>query len=146
VKVYAVDVGYGQLAWKLRQDPRVVVMERTNIRDLTPDSLPDPPDFFTIDCAFISLRLVLPALRPLLAPGASGVALIKPQFEAGRKHVGKGGVVRDELARDRAVSDVLAVAVEIGFEGGAIVRSPLAGPAGNIEFLARLRLVGPGVS
>lgn len=141
-RVYAVDVGYGQLAWKLRQDDRVVVMERTNIRELTPDRLHERPDFFTIDCSFISLRLVLPPLKELLADGATGVALIKPQFEAGRDQVGKGGVVRDEQVRQDVVDQVVAEAVRLGFECRGVIPSPLLGPAGNREFLAYLSL-GP---
>lgn len=139
-RVYAVDVGYGQLAWTLRQDPRVVVMERTNIRRLTSDDLPEHPAFFTADCSFISLRLVLPPLRPLLMPGAEGVVLVKPQFEAGPELVGKGGVVRDEAVRAAVVQDVLSAARELGFSDLAVIPSPLLGPAGNQEFLAHLRL------
>jgi 23S rRNA (cytidine1920-2'-O)/16S rRNA (cytidine1409-2'-O)-methyltransferase len=137
-KVYAVDVGYGQLDWRLRQDPRVVVMERTNIREMTPQSLPDPPEFFTADCSFISLRIVLPSLRPLLADTAEGVALIKPQFEAGREEVGKGGVVRDPAVHERVIADVRAAAETAGFDVRGVINSPLEGPAGNREFLAHL--------
>jgi 23S rRNA (cytidine1920-2'-O)/16S rRNA (cytidine1409-2'-O)-methyltransferase len=139
-RVYAVDVGYGQLDWKLRQDPRVVVMERTNIRSLTPDQMPERPNFFTIDCSFISLRLVLPPLKALLAEQAEGVALIKPQFEAGKELVGKGGVVRDADIHERVVSDVTDAARELGFQPAGVIPSPLIGPAGNREFLAYLRL------
>lgn len=139
-RVYAVDVGYGQLAWKLRQDPRVIVMERTNIRSLTAEQMPEQPDFFTIDCSFISLRLVLPPLKALLKPAAAGVILIKPQFEAGKELVGKGGVVRDAEVHERVVSDVVAAAEELGFEPLGVIPSPLTGPAGNREFLAHLRL------
>lgn len=135
-KVYAVDVGYGQLDWKLRQDPRVTVLERTNIRNLTPHQMPEPPDFFTVDCSFISLRLVLPALRPLLAPGAEGIVLIKPQFEAGREQVGKGGVVRDQTIREQVVREVADAVQRLGFNVHGVIPSPLQGPAGNIEFLA----------
>ena len=137
-KVYAVDVGYGQLDWKLRQDPRVVVMERTNVREMTPESLSDRPDFFTVDCSFISLRIVLPALRPLLADAAEGVALIKPQFEAGREEVGKGGVVRDPAVHERVIADVRDAAERAGFDTRGVINSPLEGPAGNREFLAHL--------
>lgn len=140
-RVYAVDVGYGQLAWKLRQEPRVIVMERTNIRSLTPDQMPERPNFFTIDCSFISLRLVLPPLKGLLAENAQGVALIKPQFEAGKELVGKGGVVRDEEVHRRVVEEVTAGARELGFETAGVIPSPLLGPAGNREFLAHLRLL-----
>ncbi len=139
-RVYAVDVGYGQLAWRLRQDPRVVVMERTNIRAVTPDSLPEQPNLFVADCSFISLRLVLPPLRDLLAPGAEGIVLIKPQFEAGRNLVGKGGVVRDPSVHEQVIQEVIAAAEGLGFTPLGVVPSPLLGPAGNKEFLAHLRL------
>ncbi len=139
-RVYAIDVGYGQLAWSLRQDPRVVVMERANIRHVTPDVLPEKPTFFTADCSFISLRLVLPPLCSLLAPGAEGVVLVKPQFEAGPELVGRGGVVRDEAVRAAVVQEVLTAARELGFSDLAVIPSPLLGPAGNQEFLAHLRL------
>jgi 23S rRNA (cytidine1920-2'-O)/16S rRNA (cytidine1409-2'-O)-methyltransferase len=137
-RVYAVDVGYGQLAWKLRQDPRVVVIERTNIREL--DQLPERPDFFTVDCSFISLRLVLAPLKKLLAKNAEGVILIKPQFEAGKDKVGKGGVIRDEAVHADVVRQVTQDAVDLGFHVRAIIESPLLGPAGNKEFLAYLTL------
>lgn len=137
-KVYAVDVGYGQLAWKLRTDPRVVVMERTNIRNVSPDDFPEKPTFFTADCSFISLRLVLPPLRAILAPAAAGVVLIKPQFEAGRSQVGKGGVVRDPKVHDAVIAKVIESAREFGFMPGRVIPSPLLGPAGNREFLAAL--------
>ena len=138
-KVYAVDVGYGQLAWKLRQDPRVVVLERTNIRALTRDRLEEAPAFFTADCSIISLRPVLPPLIELLTPDAGGVVLIKPQFEAGRELVGKGGVVRDEAVREGVVEEVCAQARALGFGRIDVIPSPLLGPAGNREFLAYLR-------
>lgn len=138
-KVYAVDVGYGQLAWKLRQDPRVVVLERMNIRALTRDRLDETPAFFTADCSFISLRLVLPPLIQLLTADAGGVVLIKPQFEAGRELVGKGGVVRDEAVREHVVEEVCAQARALGFGRIDVIPSPLLGPAGNREFLAYLR-------
>lgn len=139
-QVWAVDVGYGQLAWTLRQDPRVHVMERTNIRHVTPGQFDQPFTFFTADCSFISLRLVLPAVRPLLARNAHGVVLVKPQFEAGKDQVGKGGVVRDEMIREQAVEEVIAAAEKLGFVSEGVVPSPLLGPAGNKEFLAHLRL------
>jgi 23S rRNA (cytidine1920-2'-O)/16S rRNA (cytidine1409-2'-O)-methyltransferase len=139
-KVYAVDVGYGQLAWTLRQDPRVVVMERINARNLTPDMLAERPAFFVADCSFISLKLVLPPLRALLEPGAAGIVLIKPQFEAGRDQVGKGGVVRDPAVHERVVQQVLSDATAIGFDEIGVIPSPLLGPAGNREFLAYLRM------
>ena len=137
-KVYAVDVGYGQLAWELRQDARVVVMERCNIRSLTPDMLDERPEFFTADCSFISVRLVLSALMPLLAPEREGVILIKPQFEAGRERVGRGGVVRDPEVHASVIDEVSAYARTLGFQEVAVVPSPLLGPAGNREFLAWL--------
>ncbi|GMW03524.1 MAG: TlyA family rRNA (cytidine-2'-O)-methyltransferase [Candidatus Hydrogenedentota bacterium] len=139
-RVYSVDVGYGQLAWKLRQDPRVVVMERTNIRQLKPEALSEKPTFFVADCSFISLRLVLPPLKALIAPGAEGVVLIKPQFEAGKADVGKGGVVRDPEVHQRVIEEVLEAAGKLGFEKRGVVESPLVGPAGNVEFLAYLGL------
>lgn len=144
-RVYAVDVGYGQLAWTLRQDPRVVVMERTNIRDLSPEQLPERPVFFVVDCSFISLRLVLPPLVALLAAEASGVVLIKPQFEAGREQVGKGGVVRDADVHARVIEEVTEEAGRLGLASLGVMASPLLGPAGNREFLAHLRrtAVGP---
>ena len=139
-RVYAVDVGYGQLAWKLRQDPRVVVLERTNIRNLTPDRVPGPAMFFTADCSFISLQLVLPALKVCLAPNSRGIALIKPQFEAGKGLVGKGGVIRDAEVHRRVVEEVLRAAQGLGFSNLGVLPSPLLGPAGNREFLAYLVL------
>ncbi len=138
-RVYAVDVGYGQLAWTLRQDPRVIVMERTNIRHLTPDQLPERPSFFTADCSFISLRVVLPPLRALCTENAQGIVLIKPQFEAESDEVSKGGVVHDEAVRERAVEEVLRSARTLGFHENTVIPSPLKGPAGNTEFLAHLR-------
>ncbi|HPU97678.1 MAG TPA: TlyA family RNA methyltransferase [Candidatus Hydrogenedentes bacterium] len=136
--VYAVDVGYGQLDWKLRGDDRVVVLERRNIRFLEPSELPEIPDFFTVDCSFISLRLVLPAVRRLVSPAAQGVALIKPQFEAGREQVGRGGVVRDPAIHEQVIESIRALALELGFPGFRVIPSPLLGPAGNREFLAWL--------
>jgi 23S rRNA (cytidine1920-2'-O)/16S rRNA (cytidine1409-2'-O)-methyltransferase len=138
-KVYAVDVGYGQLAWKLRQNDRVVVMERCNIRYLTPDMLPDKPAFFTVDCSFISLELVLPPLAAVLEENAEGVVLIKPQFEAGRHQIGKGGVVRDPSVHDQVIASIRDLAANLGFDDISIAPSPLIGPAGNREFLAWLR-------
>ena len=135
-RVYAVDVGYGQLAWKLRQDPRVVVMERTNIRYL--ESLPEPVDIATIDVSFISLRLVLPAVVRLLKPQADVVALVKPQFEAGREQVGKGGVVRDPNVHRQVLVGILDFARSLGLHPYGLVPSPLRGPAGNVEFFAHL--------
>lgn len=134
--VYAVDVGYGQLAWRLRNNPRVVVMERTNIRHVT--SLPEGADLAVIDTSFISLRLVLPSVQPLLRPGADAVPLIKPQFEAGREKVGRKGVVRDAAVWREVLQDVLRFAQETGWDVRGLLRSPVRGPAGNVEFLAHL--------
>lgn len=139
-KVYAVDVGYGQLDWKLRQDPRVVVLERTNIRHLDPTLLPEPPSLFAVDCSFISLRLVLPPLKNLLARPAEGVVLIKPQFEAGRELVPRGGVVRDAEVHAKVIESVREAAQSLGFSVASVMQSPLEGPAGNKEFLAHLVL------
>lgn len=138
-KVYAVDVAYGQLDWKLRQDDRVQVMERFNIRHLTRESLGDCPAFFTADCSFISLRLVLPPIAAVLAPQGEGVVLIKPQFEAERERVGEGGVVREESVRQATVDDVCQTAQTLGFSEIDVIPSPLKGPAGNTEYLAWLR-------
>jgi len=131
-RVYAIDVGYGQLAWKLRHDPRVVVMERTNIRYL--ESLPEPVDIATIDVSFISLRLVVPSVLRLLKPRADIVALIKPQFEAGREQVGKGGVVRDPAVHREVLLGLLGFAAQKGLSTRGLIPSPLLGPAGNVEF------------
>lgn len=145
--VYAVDVGYGILDWRLRQDPRVITVERTNIRYLTqlpplPNTPLDAPaphaECAVIDVAFISLRIVLPAVQHLILPGAWVVALIKPQFEAGAHEVGRGGVVRDPAIHERVIRDVLAAATTLGFVPRGQTRSPLTGPAGNVEFLAWL--------
>jgi len=133
-RVYAIDVGYGQLAWKLRQDPRVVVMERVNVRYL--HALPEPVDLATIDASFISLKLVLPAVIRLLTPEGQIVALIKPQFEAGRAQVGKGGVVKDTLVHRAVLHDMLSWTLEHGLPVQGLILSPLRGPAGNREFLA----------
>lgn len=137
-KVYAVDVGYGQLAWSLRQDSRVVVMERCNIRYLTPDKLDEAPNFFVVDCSFISLKTILPPIVSVLGKTPRGVALIKPQFEAGKDLVGKGGVVRDSKVHDAVVASVIEVASALGFGEIDVIPSPLLGPAGNKEFLAYL--------
>lgn len=140
-RVYAIDVGYGQLAWSLRQDPRVVVLERENVRELDPAKVPEPCDLAVIDVSFISLTLVLPHVAALLRPPAGKpiVALVKPQFEAGREHVGKGGVVRDPAARLGAVAKVATWAADHGFTVGLHVESPIHGPAGNVEYLLHLR-------
>lgn len=136
-RVYALDVGYGQLAEKLRTDPRVVVMDRLNVRNLA--SLPDPVDLVSIDVSFIGLKLVLPSALRVLAPDGAIVALVKPQFEAGRAEVGKGGVVRDPEAHRRVLRHVVASAGELGLGLVGLTASPLRGPAGNIEFLALFR-------
>ena len=140
--VYAIDVGYGILDYSLRADPRVIVMERTNIRYVTElpvvDNATLPPTGAVLDVAFISLKLVLPPIKALLAPDAWVVALIKPQFEAGVNLVGKGGVVRDPQVRAGTIEAVLASAKDIGWGCAGLVRSPIIGPAGNVEFLAWL--------
>lgn len=137
--VYAVDVGYGQLAWELRQDPRVTVLERCNIRNLQREQIPLTPTFFTVDCSFISLKIVLPCLVNLLPENPEGIVLIKPQFEAGRHQVGKGGVVRDEKVHREVVEGISSFAGDLGFREVDTTPSPLLGPAGNREFLAWLR-------
>lgn len=139
-RVVAVDVGRGQLDWRLRQDPRVEVRDGVNARFLTPAALPGPFDLVVADVSFISLRLVLPALRGLLAPRGDLVALVKPQFEVGRGQVGKGGVVRDPAAREAAIAGVIAAAGELGLRLGGRIASPLPGPAGNVEELVWLTL------
>jgi 23S rRNA (cytidine1920-2'-O)/16S rRNA (cytidine1409-2'-O)-methyltransferase len=133
-RVIAVDVGYGQLAWSLRTDPRVTVMERTNVRDLAPSMLPFIPTLVVADLSFISLRLALPALARLAAPGAAFVVLVKPQFEAGRAEVGRGGVVRDPGVWQSALADVVTTARSLALEPVNVMASPLPGPAGNVEF------------
>jgi 23S rRNA (cytidine1920-2'-O)/16S rRNA (cytidine1409-2'-O)-methyltransferase len=142
-RVYAIDVGYGQLAWALRQDPRVVVLERQNARTIELALVPEPCDLAVIDVSFISLTLVLPRVAELLRPPAGKpiVALVKPQFEVGRELVGKGGVVRDEAARLGAVAKVREWANAHGFVAGEHVESPITGPAGNVEYLLLLRTV-----
>jgi len=137
-KVYAVDVGYGQFAWKLRQDPRVVTLERTNARYLTAEQIPDPLDFFSVDVSFISLSLILPPLKPLMAPGGQGVCLVKPQFEAGRDKVGKKGVVRDRAVHLEVLERFLDHAHAAGFTVRGVTFSPIRGPEGNIEYLGWL--------
>jgi 23S rRNA (cytidine1920-2'-O)/16S rRNA (cytidine1409-2'-O)-methyltransferase len=137
-RVCAVDVGYGQLAWSLRQDPRVTLIERQNVRALEPSALPFVPTLGVIDVSFISLRLLLPKLAELLPPGAPLVALIKPQFEVGKGAVGKGGVVRDLAARAGAVEAVLAEARRLAWTASEAIESPIQGPAGNVEYLALL--------
>jgi 23S rRNA (cytidine1920-2'-O)/16S rRNA (cytidine1409-2'-O)-methyltransferase len=134
VQVYAVDVGYGQLDWKLRNDPRVVVLEKTNIRYLNRSDLPRPADLATIDVSFISLRLVLPHVRSLLGTGAGVIALIKPQFEVGKGKVGKGGVVRSSEEHVRVIEEIKEAAMAIGYRVCGVTESPLLGPKGNKEF------------
>lgn len=142
-RVYAIDVGYGQLHWKLRGDDRVVVLERQNIRHLDPALIDEPCDLAAIDVSFISLAKVLPKVVELLEPGATIAALIKPQFEVGRDRVGKGGVVRDEAARADAVAAVCRFAEAAGLEVlGQPIESPVRGPAGNVEYLVALRTPG----
>lgn len=136
-RVYAIDVGYGQLAWKLRQDPRVVVMERVNVRYL--NELPDFLDLVTIDVSFVSLTLALPPVLRFLKPGGYVVALIKPQFEAGRQQVGKGGVVRDAAVHRSVLERMLAWSATQRLVAHGLIASPLRGPAGNIEFLVQWR-------
>ncbi|MFQ5401364.1 MAG: TlyA family RNA methyltransferase [Anaerolineae bacterium] len=135
--VYAIDVGYGQLDWKLRRDSRVVVMERTNARYLT--ALPEPVAFACIDVSFISLKLILPAVQQWLAPSADIVALVKPQFEAGRKEVGKGGIVRDAAVHRRVLVEIGEWALAHQLTPAGLLRSPIQGTDGNVEFLLWLR-------
>jgi 23S rRNA (cytidine1920-2'-O)/16S rRNA (cytidine1409-2'-O)-methyltransferase len=139
-RVMAVDVGYGQLAWSLRQDPRVTVLERVNIRHL--ERLPIPANLAVIDVSFISLRLVLPRVRDLLSPPAEVVALVKPQFEVGKGAVGKGGIVRDPEQHRRVLSELRQFAQESGYEVAAEIPSPILGAKGNREFLLHLRRNG----
>lgn len=142
VKVYAIDVGYGQLDWKLRTDARVVNMERTNIRKVTPGMLDHAPDFASIDVAFISLDKVLPVVRTLLSPEGEVLALIKPQFEAGKDRVGKNGVVRDPAVHEDVIARVLVAAEGLGFVPRGLTFSPVKGPKGNIEYLLYLGMQG----
>jgi 23S rRNA (cytidine1920-2'-O)/16S rRNA (cytidine1409-2'-O)-methyltransferase len=140
-RVYAIDVGYGQLAWPIRNDPRVVVIERENIRTLALERVPEPCDLAVIDVSFISLTLVLPRVIELLRPPGEKpiVVLVKPQFEVGREQVGKGGVVRDEATRRSAVDKIRTWAAEHQLAAAADVESPITGPAGNVEYLLLLR-------
>ena len=141
-KVYAIDVGYGQLAWSLRTDERVVVMERTNIRNVTPETIGEALDFASIDVSFISLKIVLPCVRPLLRDGGEVVSLVKPQFEAGREKVGKKGVVRDPAVHLEVLEAFLTHAHDAGFAVKGLDFSPVRGPEGNIEYLAHLSTDG----
>jgi 23S rRNA (cytidine1920-2'-O)/16S rRNA (cytidine1409-2'-O)-methyltransferase len=138
VQVYAVDVGYGQLDWKLRNDARVLVLEKRNIRYLNLTDLPCPADFATVDVSFISLRLVLPQVKKLLVTGAGVVALIKPQFEVGKGKVGKGGVVRSQQEQMRVIDEIKVAAMRLGYQVRGVIESPLLGPKGNKEFLIYL--------
>ena len=139
VKVYAVDVGHGQLAWKLRQDERVVVMEKTNIRYVTPENIDEPVDFSSIDVSFISLTKVLLPVKNLLSEAGEIVCLIKPQFEAGRENVGKKGVVRDPKIHEMVVEDIRSFCLQNGYSVINLDFSPVKGPEGNIEYLIHIR-------
>ncbi len=138
-KVYSIDVGYGQLAWKLRNDERVINMERTNFRKVTPDMIEDKIDFFSVDVSFISLKLILPVVRPLLSSQGQGVCLIKPQFEAGRGKVGKKGVVRDKAVHTEVIESIRDFCLECGFDVLGLDFSPVKGPEGNIEYLIYIK-------
>ncbi len=138
-RVYAVDVGYGQLAWKLRCDERVINLERTNLRYVTREQIPEPLDLAVMDVSFISIRLVLPAVKALLKPEADLICLIKPQFEAGREEVGKKGVVRDEAVHRQVVREILDFAPTIGLSVLGLDFSPIKGPEGNIEYICYMK-------
>ena len=138
-KVYAVDVGYGQLAWKLRNDPRVVNLERTNLRYVTAEQIPELLELAVMDVSFISIKLVLPAVKALLVPGADLVCLIKPQFEAGRDEVGKKGVVRDSGVHCQVIRGILDFAPQIGLSVMGLDFSPIKGPEGNIEYICHMK-------
>jgi len=142
-RVVAVDVGYGQLAWPIRTDDRVVVLERTNVRTLTPELIGGPVDLTVADLSFISLRLVLPALAACTALGGDLALMVKPQFEVGKERVGAGGVVRDWRLRAEAVLDVTAAAAELGLGVAGVTASPLPGPSGNVEFFVWFRRDAP---
>ena len=139
-KVFAIDVGYGQLDWKIRSDPRVVVMERTNIRYVTPEQLGEPLDLSVIDVSFIGLEIVLPTIKQLLKPTGQVLCLIKPQFEAGKENVGKKGVVRDPKIHKMVLDNFVALVDSLGFTILGLTFSPVKGPEGNIEFLGHLTL------
>jgi 23S rRNA (cytidine1920-2'-O)/16S rRNA (cytidine1409-2'-O)-methyltransferase len=144
-QVVAVDVGYGQLAWSLRTDPRVKVLERTNVRALAPPDIGGPVELTVADLSFISLRLVLPALAACTVPDGDVVPMVKPQFEVGRDKVGRGGVVREPSLRAQAVLDVAAGAQALGLGVAGVTVSPLPGPAGNVEYFLWLRRDAPPV-
>ncbi|MGN0115256.1 MAG: TlyA family RNA methyltransferase [Acutalibacteraceae bacterium] len=137
--VYAIDVGYGQLSWKLRTDERVINLERTNFRYVTHEQIPDELDFASVDVSFISLKKILPVMRELMRENASAVCLIKPQFEAGKENVGKKGVVRDRAVHESVVSDIVDFALNNGFSVHGLDFSPVKGPQGNIEYLVLLQ-------
>ncbi len=137
-KVYAVDVGYGQLAWKLRQDPRVINLERTNARNLTPQQIPQQLDFISVDVSFISLGIILPVIAANLKPDGQAVCLVKPQFEAGRELVGKKGVVRDKAVHIDVVARTVLCATQVGLSSQGLDFSPVKGPEGNIEFVLHI--------
>ena len=139
-KVFAIDVGYGQLDWKIRSDERVVVMERTNIRYVTPEDLGEPLDLSVIDVSFIGLEIVLPTIKTLLKPTGQVLCLIKPQFEAGKENVGKKGVVRDPKIHQMVLDNFVALVDSLGFKILGLTFSPVKGPEGNIEFLGHLSL------
>ncbi len=136
--VYAIDVGYGQLAWKLRTDPRVTVIERTNVRHMPEDAIPETVHLATVDVSFISLKIVIPAILKFLDETAAIIALVKPQFEVGRENVGKGGVVKDPVLHEEVLTTLTGFFQNIGLECGPAIPSPILGPKGNREFLIRL--------
>ena len=143
-KVYAIDVGYGQLAWKLRNDPRVVNMERTNFRYVGEEQIPEKLNFASVDVSFISLRVILPVMQRLIAQNAYAVCLIKPQFEAGKEKVGKKGVVRDRAVHAEVVNNIIPAVTELGFSVEGLDFSPVKGPEGNIEYLIYIKNDGCG--
>ena len=145
-KVIAVDVGYGQLAWELRQDPRVEIHDRTNVRTISPEIIAEPVDIVVADLSFISLTLVIPGLVSVSKPSADFVIMVKPQFEVGREKLGAGGVVRDPALRKSAVSDVANSAYDMGLGTLGVVASPLPGPSGNVEYFLWLRRGAPVIS
>lgn len=142
VRIYAVDVGYGQLAWRLRQDPRVVVLERRNIRTLPPEAIPEPVDLATIDVSFISLEKVIPVVIPFLKPEGEIIALVKPQFEVGKGEVGRGGIVRSPEKRQKVLDRIHNKAAEWGLEAAGSIPSPILGQKGNAEFLVYFKRRG----
>jgi len=144
--VVAVDVGYGQMAWEIRQDPRVIVLDRTNVRHLTISQIGDPVDLIVADLSFISLALVLPALVEVSGAGADFLVMVKPQFEVGREKLGAGGVVRDPLLRKAAVKEVADAALEMGLGCEGVVASSLPGPSGNVEYFLWLKEGSTAVS